>query len=100
MTFENMKVQVESFEENEVFEALVNNNERWNGWLVPFFTMEEVRKLKPVLDRIGEGQLGITITDNTVCEFIESESWEVPTMVVNGITYYNVGDGYCWDSID
>lgn len=97
MPFELTRVTIESFDEHEVFEGLINPKEVLNGWLVPYFTYSEVQKIKPIVNRIGEGQLGITLEGDKVLEFLESESWEVPTIIENGITYYGIGDGYRWE---
>lgn len=81
-----------------------SNGRRWNGWAVPYFTLEaaiEVATRLPkwfhyfpltgLFVKFGEPDSG---EENSV---IHPETIEVDGAMV---TVYRMGDGYCWDIVD
>ena len=37
--------------------AYVDEDERWNGWLCPYFMAEDIHLIQRMLDEIGEGEV-------------------------------------------
>lgn len=90
------------------FPALVRTDYRWNGWAVPIFPMDSVLLIKRILDNSRQDPDAaniITIDDEGVWELCtayrdeatDARGDKVAEIVVDGVTYYAVGDSWCWD---
>jgi hypothetical protein len=79
----------------------------WNGWAVPFFTLEEVAKIAQIVDQKCnpmEQWESVAIRDGKVfTEFHgfepeDDDTEEVATIEHDGVTYYGVGAmAWCWE---
>jgi hypothetical protein len=95
--------------------ALVLDGRRWNGWAVPFFTLDTVRVLAELVerDRMDDDDPYVTITGDEVRlvqpraqgDYLNYGEWHagqvVPPTVIDGVTYYSVGGmDWCWHEVD
>jgi len=88
-------------------EGIHDPSETWNGWAVPFFTLEEVAKIAKIVDENcnpAEQWESVAIRDGKVFteyhgfEEGEDTAEEVATIKHEGVTYYGVGGwSWCWD---
>ena len=88
-------------------EGIHDPERRWNGWAVPFFSLEEVDRIAKVVDakhNPAEHWETIVIRGGKVFseyygfEEDEDTSEEVGTIEHEGVTYYGVGaTSWVWD---
>lgn len=93
-------------------EGIHNPTHTWNGWSVPSFTMDSVLRIQQVCkdDLFGAYDEGTTITvDNDGVweldhmyrdEASDPRGNKVDEVVVDGVTYYGVGDSWCWSVVE
>jgi hypothetical protein len=95
--------------------ALVLDGKRWNGWAVPFFTLDTVRVLAELLerDRQDDDDPYVVITGDEVRlvqpraqgDYLNYGEWHAgqvvePTMI-DGVAHYSVGGmDWCWHEVD
>lgn len=90
------------------FEAAHVSDYRWNGWAVPYFTLEEARKIDAAT-RVAYADAGQPDEEWTTWTFgadgiiwenegpgLDEDSYEVDTIEVDGVTLYNLGNGFTW----
>jgi hypothetical protein len=77
----------------------ITNNDRWNGWEVPWFALSEIKSIQDWIED-GINPNDIVIEGETVSVFYHSleERIECETMQHEGTTYYFI-DGWCWDKV-
>lgn len=93
-------------------EGVHNPTHRWNGWAVPMFTMDSVLRIQKVckedLFSVYDEGTTITVDEDGVWELdhmyrddtSDPRGYKVPEIVVRGVTYYGVGDGWCWSEVE
>lgn len=87
--------------------ALVLEGRRWNGWAIPFFTLDTVRVLAELLDRdrLDDDDPYVTITGDLVTlvqprNGDEAACTMFPVMI-DGVAHYSVGGmDWCWHELD
>ena len=82
--------------------GLHNPARRWNGWACPWFTYETMQGIaewlrQADLDRDPhahrlEFRGGSVIETDGITEYV------LPTMTVDGVTYYSFSEGWVWDA--
>ena len=82
-------------EDGQAFNA-ITNNARWNGWQMPWFTLEQIRQIQDWIED-GINVNDINIDGDNVSVFYHSldERITCETMDYEGTTYYFI-DGWCW----
>lgn len=55
------RVEIDAETHEAVFDALVLTDQRWNGWAIPYFTLDEVRRIAAWIGRTGEAAPHILI---------------------------------------
>jgi hypothetical protein len=107
MNYTKMTVGIDEF--FPPLPALVSEM-RWNGWVVPYFTLDTVRVIADTLalTDLGEGEK-VTIDDDGVWlmnsqwagEYDDPRGEPVYPTVIDGVTYYCVaGMDWCWHEVD
>jgi hypothetical protein len=100
----------DDYDESNTFEAFHIPAERWNGAAKPFFSSIEASRIAedcaknfPFQQQFrwngqldgGNGGFEYDINDDG------PEEWHaVPTMEIDGVTYYQMGDGWTWQEIE
>ena len=89
-------------------EGIHNPQQTWNGFAVPFFTLEEVAKIAKAVDEECNPmeqwesvaiRAGKVFTEYHGFEEDEDTTEEVATVEHEGVTYYGVGAmSWCWSS--
>tara|TARA_R110000868_G_scaffold256325_1_gene513016 strand:+ start:1894 stop:2205 length:312 start_codon:yes stop_codon:yes gene_type:complete len=82
-------------EDGRAFDA-ITNGARWNGWQMPWFTLEQVRQIQGWVED-GVNANDIIIEGDAASVFYHSldERITCETMQHEGITHYFI-DGWCW----
>jgi hypothetical protein len=91
-TYETVSVCIE---DGQAFNA-ITNNARWNGWLMPWFTLEQIRQIQEWIED-GVNANDINIDGDNVSVFYHSldERIACETMPHECTIYYFI-DGWCW----
>jgi hypothetical protein len=79
--------------------AGITNNDRWNGWEVPWFPLSEIKAIQDWIED-GINKNDIVIKGDIASVFYHSleERITCETMQHEGITHYFI-DGWCWDKV-
>lgn len=97
--------------ECECARALILERERWNGWVIPYFTKDAgLRVAEVVTDMTRDADPSWRVEydeayDRFVCwEFDAEGASQRETFdaeVIDGVTYYSVGGcSWCWEEVD
>ena len=92
------------------YKGLHSPSARWNGWLMPLFTVDVVREIADDLAReqalVGlhpEETVTITVDADGVWEhqgpsegYADPRGMRVEPVSIGGVDYYGIGDGFCW----
>lgn len=75
------------------FPALISDN-RWNGWLIPYFSFDDAIQILNELEReMDTGKEGVLrFFEPCIGEWLTCQ-----TITVEGTTLYNVADGWTWE---
>lgn len=93
-----MKKAIFEIGSHEGYYVGYTSGHRWNGWEMPYFDKETVNRIlrelplehsdfAPKFDWYGD----------VLMETDEGESYEVGTTIIDGVTYYRLGDGWVWE---
>ena len=93
----NFEAGIFCIEDGQAFVGITNGH-RWNGWQIPWFTLEQIRQIQDWIED-GVNANDIIIDGDNVSVFYHSldERIACDTMQHEGATYYFI-DGWCWES--
>lgn len=95
--------------------ALVLEGRRWNGWAIPFFTLDTVRVLAELVDRdrqddddpqvLIDGDTVRLVQPRTQGDCLTIDEWlqsqVVEPTLIDGVAHYSVGGwDWCWHEVD
>lgn len=83
----------------------LQTGKRWNGWHVPLFPMASCEAIaRECLDE--DGKPCFRFDESTRCWMQapalgceEDGEWASKPVLVDGVEYWAMGDGYCWDEV-
>lgn len=93
-------------------EGIFDPQQRWNGWAQPWFTMASAlviqQKCNETIFNVYEEGTIFAIDSDGIWELDQAYADEyedvrgklVPTIEVDGVTYYGLGDGWCWSECE
>ena len=83
--------------------AFVHPEEHWNGWLIPYFYKSDASDIVTIVNRdsIQTAEWIEVFNEEKDCVELVSlvcdEKYPLTTTIIDGVKYYNVGSGWCWD---
>ena len=101
------------FDDGRVCNAFINKDDRWNGWLVPLITFEELKKIKKWMKNKcakfytmkihKDKSVSVWITEEKGTEYEEpiAERQKPTTFTIENqeLELYDIGWGWCWDKM-
>jgi hypothetical protein len=86
--------------------AKVMHGYRWNGWAVPFFTLETVRVIAGAVSADLDDPTTVTLDDGGVWlrgqwEYEDPRGERIDPVMIDGVAHYGVGAmSWCWHEVD
>lgn len=82
------------------FPALVENEQRWNGFAIAWFTWEAMNDIaQQIASEVRDPEMDYWIEIDPVAKFIEhdgGQSWGVEQREIRGTRYFTLSAGLCW----
>jgi hypothetical protein len=102
------------FDDGKVCNAFINKDDRWNGWLIPLATFDELKKVKKWMKKGCDNyytmkihkdkSISVWITEEkgTKYEELIADRQKPTTYTIDNqeIELYDIGWDWCWDKME
>jgi hypothetical protein len=95
-----MKKAVFTIEGYEMEFQGLNSGNYWNGWCVPLFTKDVVRKLVDTHNSTKGVESILTFECGVLCEFFDGEMYTISQgQLIDDVVYYEMDCGWCFEEM-
>lgn len=95
-------------EEPKVCEGFINKEVRWNGWLEPLVTIEQLKLVRKFMNTQTDGWYKMIVhrdksvslvenNDGDICKIADRQRPRNHTIDGKEYLLYDIGWGFCWD---
>lgn len=79
----------------------INSGNYWNGWCIPLFTEDVVRKLVDLYNSVEGVDSILTFECGVLCEFVDGEMYVISGgQLIDDVMYYEMNCGWCFEMVE